>query len=181
MEEIIFRMSHFLRINIKELVPIDFRPIILGIKERPDIKARAADKVITVSLPENNSLLLCDPVYFEEALVNLLDNALDVTPPGGRIYIRACQRNKKWVTITIKDSGPGLDEKSQEKIFSPFFSTKESGLGLGLLFVRRVLESCGGKVEVRSKPGRGTIFRLYFWPEKGSSMKNNCWSKTTRV
>ncbi len=170
LEEIIFRMSHFLRIKIKELLPIDYRPILLGIRERPDIKAKAAGKTITISLPENNSLILCDPVYFEEAMVNLLDNALDATPPGGRVYIRACQRNKKWVTITVKDSGPGLDEKSREKMFSPFFSTKESGLGLGLLFVRRVLESCGGKIEVRSKPGRGTMFRLYFLArERGSS------------
>ena len=170
LEDIIFRMSHFLKIKIKELVPIDYRPILLSVPERPDIKAKARDKRISISLPEDTSLILCDPVYFEEAIVNLLDNALDVTPPGGRVYIRGCRSNRKWVTITVKDSGPGLDEKSQTKMFSPFFSTKETGLGLGLLFVRRVLESCGGKVEVRSKPGRGTMFRLYFLArERGQS------------
>ncbi|MGB9905818.1 MAG: GAF domain-containing sensor histidine kinase [Candidatus Saccharicenans sp.] len=170
LEDIIFRMSHFLKIKIKELVPIDYRPILLSIPDRPDIKAKAREKRISISLPEDTSLILCDPVYFEEAIVNLLDNALDVTPPGGRVYIRACRSNRKWVTITIKDSGPGLDEKSQTRMFSPFFSTKESGLGLGLLFVRRVLESCGGKIEVRSKPGRGTMFRLYFLArERGQS------------
>ncbi|MDI6844634.1 MAG: HAMP domain-containing sensor histidine kinase [Candidatus Saccharicenans sp.] len=170
LEDIIYRMSHFLRIKVKELVPIDYRPILLSIKERPDIRTKAVNKEIVVSLPENNSLILCDPVYFEEAIINLVDNALDVTPPGGRVYIRASQRNKKWVTIVIKDQGPGLDEKSQEKMFSPFFSTKESGLGLGLLFVRRVMENCGGKIEVRSKPGRGTMFRLYFQArERGPS------------
>lgn len=162
LENIIFRMSHFLKIKIKELVPIDYRPILLRIPDRPDIKAKARDKRISISLPEDTSLILCDEVYFEEAIVNLLDNALDVTPPGGRVYIRAGRSNRKWVTVTVKDSGPGLDERSQDKMFSPFFSTKESGLGLGLLFVRRVLESCGGKIEVRSKPGRGTMFRLYF-------------------
>ncbi|MCR4395858.1 MAG: ATP-binding protein [Candidatus Saccharicenans sp.] len=170
LENIIFRMSHFLKIKIKELVPIDYRPILLSIPDRPDIKAKTRDKRISISLPEDTSLILCDPVYFEEAIVNLLDNALDVTPPGGLVYIRACRSNRKWVTITVKDSGPGLDEKSQTRMFSPFFSTKESGLGLGLLFVRRVLESCGGKIEVRSKPGRGTMFRLYFLArERGQS------------
>ncbi len=170
LEDIIYRMSHFLRIKVKELVPIDYRPILLSIKERPDIRVKAVNKEIVVSLPESNSLILCDPVYFEEAIINLVDNALDVTPPGGRVYIRASQRNKKWVTIVVKDQGPGLDEKSQEKMFSPFFSTKESGLGLGLLFVRRVMENCGGKIEVRSKPGRGTMFRLYFQArERGPS------------
>ncbi len=169
LENIIYRMSHFLRIKIKELVPIDFKPILQNMLERPDIKAKSADRIISIRLPENLPLILCDPVYFEEAIVNLLDNALDVTPPGGKIQIRACLKNKKWLTIIIKDSGPGLDEKMREKMFSPFFSTKENGLGLGLLFVRRVMEICGGKIEVKSKPGAGTLFRLYFQTQERGS------------
>jgi signal transduction histidine kinase len=162
LENIIYRMSHFLRINIKELIPIDFKPILLGILGRPDVTAKARDKEIIVRMPEETPLILCDPVYFEEAIVNLLDNALDATPEGGRVRLRVGRRNKKWVTILIKDSGPGLDEETRERMFSPFFSTKKSGLGLGLLFVKKVMETCGGKVEVRSRPGHGTLFRLYF-------------------
>lgn len=169
LENIIYKISHFLRINIKELVAIDFKPIIKGILERPDIMAKAKDKQIILRLPEETPCILCDPVYFEEAITNLLDNALDVTPSGGQIYIRASQRNKKWVTIIIKDSGPGLDQKAQEKMFSPFFSTKEGGLGLGLLFVKKVMETCGGKVEVKSRPGHGAMFRLYFLSKERSS------------
>lgn len=173
LEDIIYKMSHFLKIKIKELLPTDFKPILLNILERPDIKAKAQGKFISLRVPENNPLILCDPIYFEEAIVNLLDNALDVTPPGGKIHIRASQRNKKWLTIIVRDSGPGLDEKSQEKMFSPFFSTKETGLGLGLLFVKRVMESCGGKIEVRSRPGHGTMFRLNFLiKERGNNEKN---------
>ncbi|MGB9892885.1 MAG: ATP-binding protein [Candidatus Saccharicenans sp.] len=174
LEDIIYKLSYFLKIKIKELLPMDFKPILLNILERPDIKAKARGKFISVRLPDKNPLILCDPVYFEEAIVNLLDNALDVTPAGGRIHIRACQKNKKWLTIVVKDSGPGLDEKSQEKMFSPFFSTKENGLGLGLLFVKRVMETCGGKIEVRTKPGKGTMFRLYFLiKERGNNEKNS--------
>ncbi|MBC7361275.1 MAG: GAF domain-containing sensor histidine kinase [Candidatus Aminicenantes bacterium] len=162
LEEIIYKLSHFLKIKIKELLPIDFKPILLGILERPDIKAKAKNKTISIRIADEAPLILCDPVYFEETVVNLLDNALDVTPPGGRVYLRACKKNKKWLTIIIKDSGPGLDKKSLEKMFSPFYTTKENGIGLGLLFVKRVMEMCGGKIEVQSKPGHGTMFKLYF-------------------
>lgn len=166
LEKIIYKLSHFLKIRIKEPTPIDFKPILTGILERTDIKAKSENKKISLRINQGSPSILCDPVYFEEAVVNLLDNALDVTPAGGRVLIRACPKNKKWLTIVIKDSGPGLDERDREKIFTPFYSTKENGLGLGLLFVRRIMETCGGKVEVQSRPGHGTMFKLYFKAKK---------------
>jgi len=171
LEEIIFKISHFLKISIKELKPIDVRPIILSLLERPDLKAKAESKRLVLRLNDQLPKILCDQVYFEEAMVNLLDNALDVTPAGGHVYLRVFPANNKWLRLTIKDSGPGLDEKTQEKIFTPFFTTKEKGIGLGLLFVKRVMEMCAGKIEVQSKPGHGTLFKLYFKAieEKGAS------------
>ena len=162
LEDIIYKLSHFLKITIRELKPVDVRPILLNLVERPDIKLKAAKKTISLKIPENLPLIQCDPVYFEEAVVNLLDNALDVTPEGGKIYLRARPYNDKYVMIIIKDSGPGLDEKSRDKLFSPFYTTKENGTGLGLLFVKRIIDTCNGKLEVQSKPGRGTMFKLYF-------------------
>ncbi|HRD01122.1 MAG TPA: ATP-binding protein [Candidatus Saccharicenans sp.] len=162
LEDIIYKLSHFLKITIRELQPVDVAPILLNLVERPDIKLKAAKKAISLRISENLPLIHCDPVYFEEAVVNLLDNALDVTPEGSKVYVRARPYNDKYVMIIIKDSGPGLDEKSREKLFSPFYSTKENGTGLGLLFVKRIIDSCDGKLEVQSKPGRGTMFKLYF-------------------
>jgi len=162
LEDIIYKLSHFLKITIRELQPVDARPILLNLIERPDIKLKAAKKTISLKIDENLPLIQCDPVYFEEAVVNLLDNALDVTPEGGKVYLRARPYNDKYVMIIIKDSGPGLDEKSRDKLFSPFYTTKENGTGLGLLFVKRIIDTCNGKLEVQSKPGRGTMFKLYF-------------------
>ena len=162
LEDIIYKLSHFLKITIRELQPVDARPILLNLVERPDIKLKAAKKTISLKIDENLPLIQCDPVYFEEAVVNLLDNALDVTPEGGKVYLRARPYNDKYVMIIIKDSGPGLDEKSRDKLFSPFYTTKENGTGLGLLFVKRIIDTCNGKLEVQSKPGRGTMFKLYF-------------------
>jgi len=162
LEDIIYKLSHFLKITIRELQPVDVRPILLNLVERPDIKLKAARKTISLKINENLPLIQCDPIYFEEAVVNLLDNALDVTPEGGKVYLRARPYNDKYVLIIIKDSGPGLDEKSRDKLFSPFYTTKENGTGLGLLFVKRIIDTCNGKLEVQSKPGRGTMFKLYF-------------------
>jgi hypothetical protein len=168
LEEIIYKLSHFLKIRIKELMPIDFKPILMSILERPDIKAKSENKIVSlrIRINEDSPYILCDPIYFEEAVVNLLDNALDVTPPGGQVYIRACPKNKKWLAIMVKDSGPGIDERGREKMFSPFYSTKENGMGLGLLFVKRIMETSGGKIEVQSKLGHGTMFKLYFKAQK---------------
>ncbi len=162
LEDIIFKISHFLKISIKELRPIDVRPILMSIMDRPGLKTKAENKRLVLRLADELPKILCDPVYFEEAIVNILDNALDVTPDGGYVYLRAFPVNKKWLKLSIKDSGPGFDEKTREKIFTPFFSTKENGTGLGLLFVKRVMEMCAGKIEVQSKPGHGTLFKLYF-------------------
>lgn len=162
LEDIIFKISHFLKISIKELRPIDVRPILMSIMDRPGLKTKAENKRLVLRLADELPRILCDPVYFEEAIVNILDNALDVTPDGGYVYLRAFPVNKKWLKLSIKDSGPGFDEKTREKIFTPFFSTKENGTGLGLLFVKRVMEMCAGKIEVQSKPEHGTLFKLYF-------------------
>ena len=162
LEAIIYQLSHFLKIKIKELIPIEIGPILKKILERADIKNKSEGKTISLRIMDNPPPILCDPVYFEEAIVNLLDNALDVTPAGGRVYVRAYSIRKNWLMILIKDSGPGLDDKAKEKLFSPFYTTKENGIGLGLLFVKRVMEMCSGKIEVQSKPGHGTIFKLYF-------------------
>jgi signal transduction histidine kinase len=162
LEDIIYKLSHFLKITIRELQPVDIRPVLLSLVERPDIKLKAAKKTISLKLAQNLPLIQCDPVYFEEAVVNLLDNALDFTPEGGKVYLRARPYNNKYVMIIIKDCGPGLDEKSRDKLFSPFYTTKENGTGLGLLFVKRIVDTCDGKLEVQSKPGRGTMFKLYF-------------------
>ncbi|MDD8019632.1 MAG: ATP-binding protein [Acidobacteriota bacterium] len=162
LEDIIYKLSHFLKITIRELQPVDVQSILPNLVERPDIKIKAAKKTISLKMSENLPLILCDPVYFEEAVVNILDNALDVTPEGGKVYLRARPYNNKYVLIIIKDSGPGLDEKSHDKLFSPFYTTKENGTGLGLLFVKRIIDICDGKMEVQSKSGSGTMFKLYF-------------------
>jgi two-component system NtrC family sensor kinase len=106
-----------------------------------------------------------------EALVNLLANALEIMPDGGRLAIDvetetdyASGREQRWVRIDVTDSGPGIRDEDLDRLFEPFFTTKASGSGLGLAIVRGTLERHGGTVKVRTRPGEGTTFSLYLPP-----------------
>lgn len=103
-----------------------------------------------------------DPEQIKEVMVNLLLNACDVMIDGGVISIHEQMKTglsaKKVVELKITDMGYGMSQTIQEKIFQPFFSTKEDGTGLGLSIVRRIVEGHGGQIAVYSKEGKGTTF-----------------------
>jgi signal transduction histidine kinase len=103
-----------------------------------------------------------DPDQLKEVLVNLILNACEAMGEGGRMEIReetgTLGTHDRVVLIRVRDNGPGIPEDLQEKIFEPFFSTKEEGSGLGLPIVKRILADHKGWIHVQSKPGEGTTF-----------------------
>ncbi len=103
-----------------------------------------------------------DPEQIKEVMVNLLLNACDAMTDGGVISIQEQMKTgpsgKKVVELRITDTGYGMSQTIQEKIFQPFFSTKEDGTGLGLSIARRIIEGHGGQIVVYSKEGEGTTF-----------------------
>jgi len=104
----------------------------------------------------------CDAVQIERALVNLVLNALDAVCPGGHVWIRGEVRNgdAEWFGITVEDDGPGVPAEMQQRVFNPFFTTKDTGTGLGLAIVHRIAESHGGVIQVSNRQGGGALFRL---------------------
>jgi signal transduction histidine kinase len=100
-----------------------------------------------------------DPRQLRQVLWNVLGNAADATPEGGRIEVRLSSSGSQAV-LEISDSGEGIAEEDLRQIFDPFFTTKERGTGLGLAIVHRIVEAHGGQVTVRSEPGRGSTFRI---------------------
>jgi len=101
-----------------------------------------------------------------EAIGQLVKNALDATGPGGRVTLGARSRRHNGVAgveLSVRDSGPGIPRAFLSRIFDPFFTTKPpgKGVGLGLSLVRQSVEAHGGRVEVRSEPGRGTTARIW--------------------
>ena len=109
---------------------------------------------------------------------NLVDNALDAVGTGGRVAVTA-RREGNRVVVEVTDDGPGIPADIRERIFDPFFSTKDvgKGVGLGLDIVRRTLERHDGEIDVESRPGR-TVFRVRL-PAEGMRSTGR-WSRATK-
>jgi hypothetical protein len=162
LEDIIYQMGHFLKVSLKEPVYFDPGPVIAGVLESPGIQTRARDYSLNVKLEPCHLEILSDPTSFGEVLRNLLDNAFDATPAGGTISVRGYRKNPTSFVLSVRDTGRGLTSPDKEQLFRPFFTTKEKGMGLGLPFTKRVMDTCGGKVEVQSRVGKGALFKLIF-------------------
>jgi two-component system cell cycle sensor histidine kinase/response regulator CckA len=104
-----------------------------------------------------------DPGQIEQVLMNLVVNARDAMPGGGRLIVETSATGPH-VVLSVTDTGTGMDEKTQARLFEPFFTTKEvgKGTGLGLATVYGIVQQSGGTVLVESAPGRGSTFRITF-------------------
>jgi two-component system cell cycle sensor histidine kinase/response regulator CckA len=132
------------------------------------------DVVLTHALQPRAVWVKADPGQLEQVLTNLVINARDAMPKGGRLLLStgevaaprpgAVSKDRRgYATLTVKDSGQGMDESVQRLLFEPFFTTKEigKGTGLGLATVHGIVHQSGGRIEVESEPGRGSTFRVY--------------------
>ena len=96
-----------------------------------------------------------DPRRLREALLNLLSNALEASPPGSRIEVRLSDVAGDSV-IEVVDNGRGIPREDLPRVGTPFFTTRAGGTGLGVVITRSIAEQHGGRLELESVPGRGT-------------------------
>lgn len=106
-----------------------------------------------------NVKTIIDPVKIEECLINILENAIDATPPKGIIEIGLRTTNRE-ITISIKDTGSGISQENLSKIFNLYFTTKSNGTGLGLAHANQIVSEHGGKIRVDSQENKGTTFTI---------------------
>ena len=125
---------------------------------------RAESKKIQITLEPTQADAVFDPKWTEEAVYNLLDNAVKYTPAGGAVRVTATAY-QLFSAIHISDTGPGIPEEKQPRVFQRFYRgaehAEEEGVGIGLYLVRQIAEGQGGYVKVSSQVGSGSTFSLY--------------------
>ena len=108
--------------------------------------------------------LTADSGLVEQVLINLVRNAVDAVSAGrrGRIELRAHTDGRGRTLVDVVDDGPGIIEEALDKIFIPFFTTRQEGSGIGLSLCRQVMRLHGGTITARSRPDEKTVFSLRF-------------------
>lgn len=125
---------------------------------------KAAEKKITLTLASSEGDGVFDSKWTAEAVCNLLDNAVKYTPAGGTVTVQThCY--ELFCRIDVSDTGPGIPEEEQAKVFQRFYRSpanhQAQGVGIGLYLARQIAEGQGGYIKVFSKPGKGAKFSLY--------------------
>jgi len=107
--------------------------------------------------------VMADFGQLQQVLVNLVINAIEAMPNGGKLTINSSLGEDDWVKVSVQDTGCGIAPENMEKLFTPFFTTKEQGkgVGLGLAVSYGIIERHGGRIEVRSEVGKGSTFTVY--------------------
>ncbi|TMB28957.1 MAG: HAMP domain-containing protein [Deltaproteobacteria bacterium] len=149
------------------------------------LTARAAEQLRVLAEEKQQLLLIevpaslnarCDPALLRQAILNLVDNAIKYTPPGGEIHVGVRRLASAEAAIEVKDDGPGIAPLHRDRIFERFYrvdsarSRAGGGLGLGLALARLTVEAAGGRIEVESEEGHGSLFRILLpaVPDAGS-------------
>jgi signal transduction histidine kinase len=150
------------------VVPIDYRRFVQQVLD--EIRPEAAQRSVNIECenPPPQALVLVDPARLPHVFHNLINNAIDFMPAGGKITLRFRVSAAEVIT-DIEDSGPGIAPEIAEHLFEPFATHgKAHGTGLGLSICKRIVEDHNGKIGVRSEPGCGAVFSFTLPRSDGS-------------
>jgi two-component system, NtrC family, sensor histidine kinase HydH len=157
---------------VKRLLSYAYQPARALEPVSPNLVARMAAQAVEKDLARQGitlELSLADDLptipaqrdALEHALANLVSNAIEAMPGGGRLALQTrIAPDRRGIEMVVTDSGQGIPQDRLDRIFAPFHTTKAAGLGVGLPMVKRTVERLGGRIDVSSRLGAGTTFRL---------------------
>ena len=167
LKKIIGRFSDFAKMPPPQLERVDVNELVRQTMRLFEAQFKAGDRApieVRIECAQDAGCIEADPEQLGRALQNLALNAIDAMPEGGTLRIRTARRDGT-VELEISDTGQGLSREECERLFTPYYTTKQHGTGLGLAIVQSVVADHKGKISVESEPGRGTTFRIEL-PEK---------------
>lgn len=151
------------------LQPVDLRPLVEETAELLKNSPEFADHHrLEVSCAEDGAICRGDPNQLRQVTWNILTNGVRAMPRGGRLTV-LIQNHPSTVLVRFTDEGMGMAEEERQKLFQPFHSSFRKGVGLGMAIVYQVIQSHGGRIDVRSKQGRGTEIEVWLprWKPAG--------------
>lgn len=138
------------------------------IKKKVDIGNILKDIITQTTIPDNIEVLnnidkdipniTADPGQITRAFSNIILNAIQAMPDGGELSLKYTITGKKWLEISISDTGSGILQENIDKVFEPLFTTKAKGIGLGMAITKTLVEAHGGSIRIKSKVGDGATF-----------------------
>lgn len=168
---IIARFSEFSKMPTPQLHAVDVNEVLGGVAQLFQAQFKVPGKAAVecrLELDGKIQRIAADPELLHRALSNLVLNALDAMPSGGTLTLRSRRENQK-VVVEVADTGSGLTPEECERIFTPYYTSKQHGTGLGLAIVQSVISDHQGRINVRSEPGKGSTFVIEL-PENGGAL-----------
>ncbi len=168
-EKLNFLIASLVKLSQLEIGVFTLHPVLNAIEPMLEeavkqFAPKAAQKEIQITINSTDARAVFDDKWTTEALCNLLDNAVKYTPPGGSIQL-SVKEYELFCRIDVADTGIGISEEEQAKVFSRFYRSQsvrgQEGVGIGLYLTRQILSGQEGYVKVASTYGRGSVFSLF--------------------
>ncbi len=154
--KIINDLLGFSRVGKPAVSPAQVKKVIEDALSRTPIPENIKlTKKLDTELPE----VEIDPEQIQQVLINIITNAVQAMPDGGKLAIGAREKGK-FLEVEIADTGAGIPEEVRDEVFEPLFTTRAKGIGLGLAVCKSIIDRHGGEIEVKSKVGEGTTFNI---------------------
>ncbi len=180
-QEIALKLDRYLSVSKGEIARLDYivTQFLQAIRpSAPQLRLAQINDVITETLDllrpeiENRGIIIqeklarqlpsapLDPGQLKQALVNLIKNAIHAMTKGGTLTLQS-DAGSDGIIVTVADTGGGIPQEQISRIFEPFYTTKKKGTGLGLMIVQRIVRDHGGRIDLESHVGQGTVFRIW--------------------